>query len=76
MAQLEIDKLERELLDYFYLNLSTDVPAEKQKKQIMKEYHSRRVKCYVCLCEMRRAQLYYHLKKVHNTTAKKYLKNK
>lgn len=74
MSQTEMDQLEQELLDYFYLG--DVIVVAKKKGERMKEYHKRPARCYVCQQEMKRSQIYYHLKKVHNTTAKKYLKKK
>lgn len=68
-TQLSLDKLEQELLDYFYEH---DIP---KKKQYMSKFHKRRVECTVCGSPMKQSQLYYHLKRVHGTTAKNLTKN-
>lgn len=76
MAQKELDRLERELLDYFYFGDAILLTKMTEQKERMKEYRNRRIKCYMCDLELKRSHLYYHLKKIHHTTAKNYLKNK
>lgn len=75
MAHTELDRLEKELLDYFYFGDAIVIEKQKQKQK-MKDYHNSPAKCYICKMQLKRSNLYYHLKKVHNTTAKNYLKNK